>query len=215
MIGTRWIVLVVFLLNINAGDLLAQVNTFRAYHFQLDLGVESAFHFNPPEFTKKWVEGGIRKSPATGIGMEVSLYRNISERSEIKVGAGYHQISFLEKTIDPLLPNAFEKLHTYRFMTFAIGHRMTFSTHRNVKPFFESNMVLDVLMKKDPNIRRLNCNFKFDAGILIELDNSVYLNVNAFFKTASDSYHLASIGQYKPYSYGLEFGLGKRSFSRR
>lgn len=196
---------------------LAQLQSDSPYRIQFDIGIGRTFHYNPPAIFDHCIEGCIKDQEArSGIGLEMSVYRQISERSEIKVGVGYNQYNFFERITEFIVLTPYERLHKYHFVTFSVGHRLLLSRSGRIRPYLENSFVLDILTRKDPNIRRVNYAYKLDAGVLIDVNNETYLNINAFFKTATDKYNdLSSVGKYSPYSYGIEFGLGKKSFSLR
>ena len=183
---------------------------------QFKYGASMTLHFQQPVtlYTIICFEGCdlVRQRAGFSSNVEMSYYRLISPRSEIKGGLGYAQHNFweLRKSLYIYdLNDYFETFINFNYITFAIGHRYALTPHRRLHAFIEN----DLLYEKFHHLKYSTKNgisLKSQLGLSILLFKNIEVQLNGFYKVALTNYTQTIDKKYFPYGYGLELGASWR-----
>lgn len=183
---------------------------------QFKYGLSQTLHFQQPVvlYTIICFEGCelIQQRAGLSSNFELSYYRYLSPRSEIKGGIGYAQHNFIElrKSLYIYdLNDYFETYIKFNYIIFDIGHRYWFFTHRKFNGFIENDLVYEKF-HNDKYSTKGGLSIKSQLGVSISIFKQVEIQLNGFYKVALSNYTKTIDKKYFPYGYGVELGLSWR-----
>ncbi len=192
----------------------------KKHKLQANFGLTKTLHYNKPvnlfgifEEAPFPVEQDARLSKIK----DINYYHSINPNNEIEIGTGLSQYSFDESGY--YTPGGGEYLPykltvKFNYFNFSIGHRYAFLDARKIRPYFENNLMYELLIKEgndyDTNFKFGGVAAKFMAGVRIDISDYTYLNAQAIFKSGILRYNKneSRLDSYIPYGYGVEIGVG-------
>jgi hypothetical protein len=193
--------------------LISQGNHMNAFRLQLDVGASNTFHYNALVELSQCIEGCIPDVQQGRIApnLDLSVYKKISTRSELKLGLTYHAIRFWEKGHSPIYIDSYQHNHSNNFLALSIGHRMALGNESHLQPFVENNVMLDYILSEEANIKTLNWAYKLKLGFSKKIRESITLYGNGSFYTAMFNFSPHERGvDYYPFAYGIDLGASKK-----
>ena len=213
----RVLFLLVVLLQLSP-DLMAQEEKTGKARLQLDFGISSSFHYNAPVLFVPCFDGCSPGEQHAKLApdFEASVYFAISNKSELKFGAGYDAVRYQELTSELILPEPYESIYAFDFLTLSVGYKRSFFSNSKIESYGEYSFIVDFktsekghLYSDHNTVNAVNIANKLDLGVLLTLSSKFAFNVNGFFKTAIAPYNRNKNFpvNYFPYAFGIEAGL--------
>lgn len=209
-----------FMLIIHNPTALSQENVFFKNKLQVNFGLSKTLHYNQPVTFVECIEGcrATGQTARMSKNLGLSFYKSINSANDIIIGMGFSQYRFTEKGFyspgdGTFLP--YTVAIGFNYFDFVLGHRVIFFKNWRIRPYFESNVIYELLFQDDSDY---SYSFKsggfstmLKTGLKMDISKSLYLSLNAFYKTAFTKYNSRKekyIEKYVPYGYGTEIGIG-------
>ncbi len=204
---TKKMLLVLFLIIMNNTFINAQSR------IELDFGVANTLHYKQPINLNYCDEGCFpnEQKAKLAVSINLSYYKSINQKNEIKIGIGESQYRYWEKGMasdgSPNL-HPYQSIREFGYYNFFIGHRFKLKQHKIIKLYIENSIIYERLIFESYILKRGGLAIKTEVGVLTKISKKLDLNFNVFYKTGLTNYSKKDYtGIYTPFGYGIEFGV--------
>lgn len=195
----------------------AQTDDFSKYNLQFDLGFASTLHYDEPINLTQCIEGCSAQEQDAAItsSFNFSFYRNFDNHHGLKLGVGFFGFEYSESGIGGIGDgnvSSYELDNSWNFYGIAIGYRYILNPDANFTVFAENDFIYDI-PAENYNIITSGLSIQPKIGVLYDFNDQWQLLAQGFFRSALTSYSETDIvDDYKPYAYGVNFGVNFNFF---